>query len=101
MVGGVDAWWMHGGHVLYRYILVENSPYSWMRRGIVSSLEGKKKIWMKMVPNVFICFNFLYVPWYLPQQLYNFQKCLKNSKKKLGFSLNNILFLFNFVKEKY
>jgi hypothetical protein len=40
MVGGVDAWWMHGGHVLYRYILVENSPYSWMRRGIVSSLEG-------------------------------------------------------------
>jgi len=39
----VDAWWMHGGHVLYRYyILVENSPYSWMRRGIVSSLEENK-----------------------------------------------------------
>jgi hypothetical protein len=95
---------MHGGCMVAmsyigRYILVENSPYSWMRRGIVSSLEGN--FFLDENDAKCICFNFLYVPWYLPQQLYNFQKYLKISKKKLGFSLNNILFLFNFVKEKY
>ncbi len=36
------GWW-RGCMVAMSYIgtLVENSPYSWMRRGIVSSLEAK------------------------------------------------------------
>jgi hypothetical protein len=57
---------MHGGCMVAmsyigRYILVENSPYSWMRRGIVSSLEGKKKNWMKMVPNVYVSTSYMYL----------------------------------------